>query len=541
MDLAFIDGFLLKELILAAAGNLEEKKAEINALNVFPVPDGDTGTNMSLTMAAASKEMQSADPNNLDEIVRAVSMGSLMGARGNSGVILSQLFRGFADSVQGLDTIGPRDLARALEAAVATAYRAVMKPAEGTILTVAREGARAARRAAREGADIAAIVTAFYDEACATLRRTPDMLPVLKEAGVVDAGGMGLVVIVEGALKVLRGERTQTLAEPEGEAQKAAFTITDDMADITFPYDTEVILVEAKVKEDELRHALSDYGDSIVVVGSGELIKIHIHTDNPSEVLEFCLAKGVVKEVQILNMIHQYEALQGARQEGEDPSGCEDGVGIVSVAVGEGLCEVFESLGVGKVVRGGQTMNPSTEDILAAVNELRERRVIILPNNKNVIAAAEQTKHLSDKEIHVLPSRSIPEGMTALLAWQPGGDLKQTLKQMREAMENVKTGEVTYAVRSARLGDMDIDQGTILGLSDGQIVVTGQSRTEVALGLLEKMVDDETEVVTIFFGEDVSEEEAIDLAEALSSKWPEMDVEVHSGGQPLYFYIFSVE
>jgi len=541
LDLAFIDGFLLKELILAAAGNLEEKKAEINALNVFPVPDGDTGTNMSLTMAAASKEMQSADPNNLDEIVRAVSMGSLMGARGNSGVILSQLFRGFADSVQGLDTIGPRDLARALEAAVATAYRAVMKPAEGTILTVAREGARAARRAAREGADIAAIVTAFYDEACATLRRTPDMLPVLKEAGVVDAGGMGLVVIVEGALKVLRGERTQTLAEPEGEAQKAAFTITDDMADITFPYDTEVILVEAKVKEDELRHALSDYGDSIVVVGSGELIKIHIHTDNPSEVLEFCLAKGVVKEVQILNMIHQYEALQGARQEGEDPSGCEDGVGIVSVAVGEGLCEVFESLGVGKVVRGGQTMNPSTEDILAAVNELRERRVIILPNNKNVIAAAEQTKHLSDKEIHVLPSRSIPEGMTALLAWQPGGDLKQTLKQMREAMENVKTGEVTYAVRSARLGDMDIDQGTILGLSDGQIVVTGQSRTEVALGLLEKMVDDETEVVTIFFGEDVSEEEAIDLAEALSSKWPEMDVEVHSGGQPLYFYIFSVE
>lgn len=533
-----IDGHLWTKMVVASGRYLEDCKGFVDSLNVFPVPDGDTGTNMSLTMASAAKSAQQQSTIRIDEAAKTVSYGALMGARGNSGVILSQLFAGFAKGADGKEQLGKKDLADCLSAAVQAAYQAVMNPVEGTILTVSRESAQyAASAAAGKDSTLITVMEAAFIGAKAALEKTPELLPVLKQAGVVDAGGQGLVYILEGMLKVLKGEELEYSSdkEPSREEARSAVSYFEE-GSLEFQYCTEFVLKakEAPLDLDAIRGFLTDKGDCLLVVGTPATAKIHIHTNHPGMVLEYCTDRGALHEVQINNMAEQSKEFE---LKGKAPKH----VGIVSVAVGSGMIEIFKSLGVDAVITGGQTMNPSTQDFVEAIGNIFAEEVLILPNNGNVLLAARQAVGIAGKPAQVVETRTVPQGIAALMAYNASNDMHFNKEKMEEASKNVRTLEVTFAVRDSEFDGHKIEKDQILGLVDDKLVVTGETPAQVVGKLLEGQLSAEYELVTIYFGQDVSEEEARSLVEKLSGKYEHVDFELHQGGQPLYFYLISLE
>jgi len=563
LDFSTVDGELLRLMVAAAKDTLEQNKDHVNGLNVFPVPDGDTGTNMFLTLSAAVREAEKVRGGTVAEVAKAVSMGSLMGARGNSGVILSQIFRGFARAMEGKIVFNPLDFARALQEGVDTAYKAVMRPVEGTLLTVARSAARAAMAVARRGATMREVLQGAVSSAEDTLRHTPDMLPVLRQAGVVDAGGQGFVYVLAGYMQAVQG---QTLLDsPEiGDLGPAAgtrpadiptveFQVTEEISDIKFIYDTELLLRGESLPADAIRHKLGEIGDSVLVVGDPSLLKIHVHTNHPGEAIELCLEHGQLIEFVIKNMKEQHEALLEKLPVGRAVSGkptaapavpapaIEKPYGIVSVVAGHGLAEIMKSLGADAVVSGGNTMNPSAAELLGAVERVAAPVVFVLPNNKNVIMAAQQVKTLTTKDVRVIPTRSVVQGLAALLASNPKESPAENESRFTRSIQGVKSGEVTYAVRAAKWEHGEIRAGDILGLWEDNIVVVGRDVAEVTASLVRLMVGKDSSVLSLYYGEDVTAAQAESLAASLQAAYPALEVEVHEGGQPLYYYYVSVE
>jgi DAK2 domain fusion protein YloV len=543
-----IDGQLLKEMLLSGAYELDNNKAMVNSLNVFPVPDGDTGTNMSATMASAASEINQVKNISLQSIGDALAMGSLMGARGNSGVILSQLLRGFSKQLKGKNSINTEDFAVALKEGVSTAYRAVMKPTEGTILTVARESAEAAEIIAKEETDVHIFLKRVIAAAEDTLSRTPDMLPVLKQAGVVDAGGKGLAIIYDGMLKRLEsGVMTEKKEQPAAKEEVSPKTSYDniDTSDIKFGYCTEFFIKTNNGDPDKFRDTIKTYGDSIAVVGMDTLIKVHIHTNNPGTVLNEAMKFGELSKIKIDNMREQHRSLSdGAVQEEprqESENAQEKEYGLITVAMGEGISDIFNDLGVDTIIEGGQTMNPSTQDILDAVEKVNAKNIIILPNNGNIVMAAQQARDISKKNVYVVPTKSIPQGITAVISLNPELTPDENLEEMNSAIKNVKTGQVTYAVRDTVVNDVEIKEGNIIGMYNGKLVKSGPELDAVTRELLEEMMDEDSELVTILYGKDASEDSAQELADYLEEKYPDCEVSINYGGQPLYYYILSVE
>ncbi|MEW6244978.1 MAG: DAK2 domain-containing protein [Bacillota bacterium] len=535
-------------LISAAARSLERNKAEVNSLNVFPVPDGDTGTNMSLTLKSAVAEAKKVATDSIGKVAQAVSLGSLMGARGNSGVILSQIYRGIAKGLEDKESATPVELAWALQEGVRTAYKAVMKPVEGTVLTVVRESAKGALDAARRGGDIVEVWAKALEAGEAALQKTPDLLPVLKQAGVVDAGGKGLIYILNAGLDVLQ-DRVEA-DEDAGSSRKVQFEVTDEMADLRYPYDTQFLLKGSQIPVDTIRNHLEAYGDSLLVVGSAEMVRVHIHTANPGTVLQYCLGFGTLSAIEIENMIEQALELKDSSpaEQREVPAfsvpvqaqGPKE-IGVAAVAVGDGLTEIFRSLGADQIINGGQTMNPATEDVLRAIENVPADKVIVLPNNKNVILSAEQAKKLSKKEVYVVPSRNVPQGIAALLSYRPEGDVREIASMMNRALSSIKDGEVTYAVRDTRYNGLEISTGDILGLSNGEIISVGKHPDEVLQALIDSIIEDGDEVITLLYGEGIDSEQAGKIGEIIGNKYPDVEIEVRYGGQPLYYYIVSIE
>ncbi|WP_049804136.1 DAK2 domain-containing protein [Desulfosporosinus acidiphilus] len=546
-------------MMVAGAQALELKKQDVDALNVFPVPDGDTGTNMFLTIQSAARDAEKATGATISDIAAAASMGSLMGARGNSGVILSQLLRGIAKGLDGLAAANPLQLALALQSGVDTAYKAVMKPVEGTILTVARETARAALSKAKAGGSLLETLQEAHKKGLESLAKTPDMLPALKQAGVVDAGGQGFLIILGGWIGVLTGETTKvgfqqeqrpTAETPHSEEHSQANQGFIQIEDLEFPYCTEFLVQGSDLQVDRIRQDLFDRGDSLLVVGTPEVVKIHVHVKNPGKILDYAIQWGSLHQVQIHNMLEQNEAMAHAMKSksAESAESVETKAapmkeyGVVAVAMGQGIADVFLSLGVDEVVLGGQTMNPSTEDLAAAVGKVRARKVLILPNNGNIILAARQVKDVVlDREVYVIPSKSVPQGISALLNLNPEGETSANLQNMERSLKNVSSGEVTYAVRDSQFGELAIAAGDILGLVEDTIVETGQNLLEVAKATLEKMEWKDRDLVTIFYGEDTELHEVERLKTWLQEENSNVEVEVHPGKQPLYYYIFGVE
>lgn len=569
MSIAAIDGKTLKQMFLHAANTLEANKDAVNALNVFPVPDGDTGTNMAATMSSAVREVERAQERTVSEVAAAVAQGSLMGARGNSGVILSQLFRGFAKGCEGKATLDGAGLARALQEGVDTAYKAVMKPVEGTILTVARESAAAGVAASRREKNAVKIMAIVVEAAETSLARTPELLPVLKKAGVVDSGGKGFALILRGYLEGLSGGAVIETKAPVQQAPEAMvaradkhdvspaarvdFKIDEELSDIKFPYDCEFFIRRypdgKPIPIPEVQTGLDPMGDSIYVVGDENYAKVHIHSNNPGPVLSLCIQYGDLVDIVIHNMREQHEYLkEHAEQTAAAPEAPakveydEESLGVVAVAVGEGLEQIFRSLGVGEIIQGGQTMNPSTQDLLEAIENCPAHNVFVLPNNKNIILAAEQAAALTNKKVFVVPSRSIPQGIAAMVSYLPEGEGDKIQKGMTRALENVQTGEITFSVRDTVFGDIEIHEGDILGLWNGQIKLTGKSPEDVLLAVLGQMVAEKGgEVISVFWGEGIDEARANQLGETLRAQFPDHEVEVQYGGQPLYFYVFSLE
>lgn len=535
----YIDQQLLKEMLIAGAKSLEVNKKIVNALNVFPVPDGDTGTNMSLTMQSAVKEIKNNPVNSLEEIANLAAHGSLMGARGNSGVILSQLLRGFAKGLKGKERINTKDLAKALKMASDTAYKAVMKPVEGTILTVARESAEQALIIARKEKDMAIFLEKVILQGEETLKRTPDMLKVLKEAGVVDSGGKGLIYIYLGALEAITGKALTTEdLEITGETIEHREYVEGD---IEFGYCTEFIINANNADIDKLQDIIKDYGDSMLVVGSGNIIKVHVHTNHPGEVIEHGLKLGYLRDIKIDNMRLQHRSQNFGDNE-ENPSKIpKKKYGFITVAKGEGLTQIFKDFDIDHVIEGGQTMNPSTEDFVKAIDTIDAETIFILPNNSNIIMASNQAKEISNKEIIVIPTKSIPQGIASLMAFNLENTPKENEEQMKEAIKTVKTGQITYAVRDTSYNDISIKKGNILGIGEDEIQSVGKDVFKTSIELLNKMVTEDSEMITIFYGEDVKEKEAKKLSKDLEEIFPECDVELYYGGQPLYYYIFSIE
>ncbi len=535
-----LTGADLKKMLITGARVLKNYREAINVLNTFPVPDGDTGTNMDLTMRSALAELDKVPEDSVSSVAGALAMGSLLGARGNSGVILSQLFRGFARALEGRKVIGTREFAHALQEGVNTAYKAVMKPVEGTILTVAKESARAASQALGRGLGFIELMQEVVDQAADTLQRTPDMLPVLKEAGVVDSGGKGLLHIYEGFLFQLRGE-TVEIKEEDVLPEKTAVLRPQEFfrtEDIEFAYCTELMVRGERLNPDAIRDLISGLGDSVLAVGDEKVVKIHIHTNNPGQVLEKCLLHGSLHNLKIENMHDQHEEILF---EGKKATVPVDGIGVIAVSVGSGLAEIMGSLGVHMVINGGQTMNPSTEDFLQAIGELPQRQVIILPNNKNIILAAEQAKELSDREVRVVKTRSIPQGIAAMLAFNPESSLEENEACMAEAAKKIKSGQVTYAVCDSRINGKDIKEKDIIAILDEELVVVGSDVNQVAKDLVFKMVGENDEIITVYYGEPVDAGTAGLLRDELAAIYSDRDVELYEGGQPLYYYIISVE
>lgn len=555
MKTTSIDGNLLKIILESAALMLEENKEEVNSLNVFPVPDGDTGTNMLLTIKSALKQGLQVDENNASKVALAASQGSLMGARGNSGVILSQLFRGLASGIGDNEKIDSKIMAEALKKAADTAYKAVMKPTEGTILTVARECGERAMEIYNLHEDLSDLMEEVIKHGNDVLKKTPDMLPVLKQAGVVDAGGKGLIYIFSGALQALRGETVLSVPRidkipPVKEAPKRREYIETD--DIKFGYCTEFMINTVNGDTESFRDELAIFGDSLLVVGGEGLIKVHVHTNNPGQVLEKALLIGELSDIKIDNMRYQHEEvllkdeLNSIRDNPEVDQTIEKTIekqkySVVAISVGEGIDRLFKDLNVDVLVSGGQTMNPSTEDIISAIDKTNGDHVIILPNNSNIILAAQQAKTLSDRSIIVIPTKTIPQGIAALLAMDPEKDPEYNVDIMSEAIKNVITGQVTFAVRGTEFNGTEISKGDIIGLSDKDILSAGTDINEVSKKLIDKLMDEEMSIITLMYGEDISEETANELADLLTESYPDMDIEVIHGGQPLYYYIFAIE
>lgn len=539
MIVKYIDNVTFKKMLLGAAVNLENNKAIVDSLNVFPVPDGDTGTNMNLTVQSAVREINNLQDSTISHIADAAANGSLMGARGNSGVILSQLFRGMAKGLKAAVKIDCKFIAESFKLASDTAYKAVMKPVEGTILTVARETAEKAMATYTEYDDTIAFLESLIDQAKNTLNRTPEMLKVLKQADVVDAGGKGLIVLLEGALAALKGvEVVQEKVEQqvvETEKEITGFSSEDE---IIFTYCTEFFIKNPKIKAEEFLTKIYDKGDSIVSVGDEKLIKTHIHTNNPGQILAIAVKYGELIKVKIDNMKEQFrERLKNANKKSQEKKK----YGFVSIGMGDGIEKVFTDLNVDVFLSGGQTMNPSTEDIIEATKDINAEHIIILPNNGNIILAATQAKEISDKDLHVIPSKSIPQGITAMLAFKDENTVEDNVKAMTGAVKEVKTGQVTYAVRDTVFNDMEIKKDEIIAISEGNIVAHGENPEEQTLELIKKMVDEDSFLITLFYGDKVDKQVAEGLKEQIEEIAEECDVEIIYGGQPLYYYIISVE
>lgn len=536
-----IDAPLMKKMILAATLWLNKNQAEVDALNVFPVPDGDTGTNMYLTLLDAAREVENIDENEISPILEAFAKGSLMGARGNSGVILSQVFRGFANGARDKKTLNTKEFASALTEASKKAYNAVMRPVEGTILTVVREAAKTAEKEAKKTDDIRQLLELTLLQAEETLDRTPEMLKVLKDANVVDAGGRGFCLILEGYLRALRGD---TALEQEikmvGTAEKVKQLEPEKLE---FAYCTEFLIKGKEIDLEKIRQNLDQFGDSLLVVGSTEVTKVHIHTNNPGKVLDHGVQHGRLSKIKIENMEEQTEERYSAvnRSSEQEPIPIEKDFGVIAVVAGEGLGEIFSSLGADELVTGGQSMNPSTQDLAAGCEKVPADRIIILPNNQNVIFAAEQVKEVCDKEVHVLPSRSIPEGISALMRINPEENLENVLKEMNNGLQEIKTGEVTFAVRDSKVSGMKIKEGDVIGLYNGDLISVNNEVGKVARELLQEMVAEDDFLITIYRGEDISEAEGEKIKEELAQEYAECDVELYPGDQPLYYLIISVE
>ena len=561
VDRQTIDAKILSRMFLAGAKNLEAKKEWINELNVFPVPDGDTGTNMTLTIMSAASEVSAlADPD-METLAKAISSGSLRGARGNSGVILSQLLRGFTKGTKGHKEMDAVVIAAAMEKAVETAYKAVMKPKEGTILTVAREAAVKATEIAEESANLELFFRAIFEHAEKTLARTPEMLPVLKEAGVVDSGGQGLLEVFRGAFDGYLGKEIDyTAFEKAAPASSVTKISSQAEAEIKFGYCTEFIILLDKPLPDEEVHSFKEFlmsiVDSVVLVADDEIVKVHVHTNHPGQAFEKALTYGALSRMKIDNMReeHQEKLIKDAQklareqeeQEKKDAAAKaakeRKKYGFISVSVGEGLSALFKELNVDWIIEGGQSMNPSTEDMLNAIAEVNADTIYIFPNNKNIVLAANQARDLTeDKEIVVVPTKTIPQGITALISFQPDMTGEENLEGMMEAVSMVKTGQVTYAVRDTRLDEKDIHEGDIMGIGDHGILAVGKGREAVAKEMVAAMVDEDSEVISIYYGAETSEEAANKLAEELEETYPDCEVEVNMGGQPIYYYIISVE
>lgn len=554
-----ITGQQWKQMMRSGARALERKKHDVDALNVFPVPDGDTGTNMNFTIQSAVKDADKTSGDSVAEVAAAVSMGSLMGARGNSGVILSQLLRGIAKGLEGHKEASGQQLALALQMGVDTAYKAVMKPVEGTILTVSREVAKGAQNSAKYGSTPLKVLKDAYARGQLTLEKTPDMLPTLKQAGVVDAGGQGFLIILSGWIAALEGqgiEEDVVTTAPQAEPQMMrGITAVEDLE---FPYCTEFLVKGKKLQVEKIREDLAERGDSLLVVGTDEVVKIHVHVKNPGKILDYAIQWGSLHEVAIHNMLAQNEAMAHAQKREEleplgeelnlaslevEPSPIEEKEhGIVAVAMGQGIAEVFKSLGVDEVIFGGQTMNPSTENLVEAVRKVPAKNVYILPNNGNIVLAARQVKDIvTERNVYIIPTKSIPQGISALVNYNPHGDAAENIKNMEDGLSLIKSGEVTYAVRDSQFGDLEIKEGDILGLIEDVIQVTGRERLQVAQETLNRMNWKEHDLLTVFYGEDVSEEQAEELRVWIEAEAPHIELELYRGNQPLYYYIFGVE
>lgn len=551
-----------RKMILTSSDRLNKNAEFINSLNVFPVPDGDTGTNMSLSFASGSKYVSESTSANVGDLAQALAKGLLMGARGNSGVILSQVFRGFAKSVSNKKELTPQDLAQALQGGVETAYKAVMKPQEGTILTVARKSAEAAKKVAKDGGDIVAVMKDTYEAAEAALKTTPDLLPVLKEVGVVDSGGQGLTFVYQGFYDALSGNvRDDELHKPSpvemdemvsAEHHKSAQGKLNT-EDIKYGYCTEIMvrlgagrLVEKKFDYDEFRGYLVEIGDSLLVIADDEVVKVHVHTEHPGMVLSYGQKFGSLIKVKVDNMRLQHETIlekdeEEEREEEISENEISGDYGIIAIASGEGVAEIFKNLGATYVLSGGQTMNPSTKDIVDAIAKTKKDKVIILPNNKNIFLAADQAAEVCDVDAVVVPSKTIAQGMAAMLGFSKDADLEENKEAMTDELDTVISGQVTIAVRDTTIEGREIKKDDYMGIVDGNIVVTNPDRKEAAIEMVKAMLDEDSEVVTIIYGEDGNKEEAEAIETAVSELDEDLEIEIHEGNQPVYPYLISVE
>ena len=553
MAITSIDAKLLQKMFLAGAKNLEAKKEWINELNVFPVPDGDTGTNMTLTIMSAAKEVSGIENPGFESLAKAISSGSLRGARGNSGVILSQLFRGFTKEIKEVDEINSAVIAKAFDRAVETAYKAVMKPKEGTILTVAKGVAEKAVEVARKTDDLEVVFKEALAHGDYVLSQTPEMLPVLKQAGVVDSGGQGLMEVLKGAYDCFLGKEIDFTIEGAKSAS-VKVTASESDVDIKFGYCTEFIIMLEKEFNDKDERAFKAYlesiGDSIVCVADDDIVKIHVHTNDPGLAIQKGLSYGSLTKMKIDNMREDHQerlikdaekAAAAAKEEVVEEMPHKD-AGFISVSVGEGVNEIFKGLGVDYIIEGGQTMNPSTEDILNAIDKVNADVVYVLPNNKNIILAANQAESLvEDKRVVVIPSKTVPQGITAMINYLPDLSAEENVEAMEEAITTVKTGQVTYAVRDTKIDDKEIREGNIMGIGDSGILAVGEELEATTIEMFKELVDDMSEIISIYYGEEVDEAVANELGEKVGEMFPDCDVEVHFGGQPIYYYVVSVE
>ncbi|PID84879.1 MAG: hypothetical protein CSA11_08220 [Chloroflexi bacterium] len=546
------NGQQLRKMAHAGLLWLDHNHEEVNALNVFPVPDGDTGTNMLLTMRSAYKQIQTMDSNHVGKVASNLSHGALMGARGNSGVILSQIWRGLAKPIKEKETFNADDLAEALKSAADTAYGGVMRPVEGTILTVIRSGADEAANAVNITKDLRFVLARVIERCQQTLEKTPDMLPILKQAGVVDSGGQGLVFILEGMLKYAQGELSlEDVSTARAEAAIAAAPaqahVVPEGGDLEFPYDVQFILMGENLNVIEVRNKIDSMGDCTVVVGDENTIKVHIHVDDPGEPLTYGSSLGKITDVVVENMQMQMEEIVGdsAADNGSPPAPevqVEPGqIGVVAVAPGDGLANIFRSLGVAFVINGGQTNNPSTEEIFQAIQDVPTDKVIILPNNKNIFLASEQAQQLSSKQVSVIPTRTIPQGFCAMLHLDPDGDFTQTTTAMKNSLDLVATGEITQATRTVTIDDVEVNEGEILGLVNGRLCTSASNFTNVLKQMLIDMEMGERELASLYYGADVNEADAQQVADQIEGLYPDVEVEVLPGGQAHYFYILGAE
>ena len=549
MNTNTVDVKMLSRMFLSGAKNLEAKKEWINELNVFPVPDGDTGTNMTLTIMSAASEVSALSDPTMKTLAKAISSGSLRGARGNSGVILSQLLRGFTRVIEKADKVDAPTFARAFEKGVETAYKAVMKPKEGTILTVARGAAIKAMEIAEDCENLESFFADVIAEAEAVLARTPEMLPVLKEAGVVDSGGQGLLEVLKGAFDGYLGKEIDlTFEKPKSGV--SVKPVSAEESDIKFGYCTEFIIMLEKEFPEKEEHAFKEYlmsiGDSLVVVADDEIVKVHVHTNDPGQAIQKALTYGQLSNMKIDNMrLEHHEKVikeaekMAAQQAAQEPA---KEVGFISVSVGDGMGQIFRELGADYLIEGGQTINPSTEDVLQAIAHVNAENIFIFPNNKNIILAANQARDLTeDKNIIVIPTKTIPQGITALISYVPDKTVEQNTEEMMEAMKNVKTGQITYAVRDTKIDDKEIRQGDIMGIGDHGILAVGKEIEDTAVAMVQEMADEDSEIISVYYGADVTAEDAEQFAARLEELYPDFDVELNEGGQPIYYYVVSVE